>query len=221
MIDSRLATFHGLFLVLGTTFLLAPVDISMGWRIFAAGVFYNIALPLFAVRCTEPRWIRIWSFLFPLSLLQICPDWYLVDILGTLTFPDLGFPKVGPVSAFMGLLWIVPLFLVVHFGENLAEAKSLRTAAFGSGALAVLIFGISEATLTHIPVWHPVGVDAVVGPLALYVLLPEALLGSSAWWAFRLTENRHFAVKLFAAICVMLGYILTLTVSYRLIEGPW
>ena len=220
MIDSRLAVFHGIFLTLGTALLLWSMGGSVGYALLAAGVLYNVALPIFAARCTEPRWIRMWGFLFPLSWLQIFPDWYLVEQLGTLTFPDLGVAKIGPVSAFMGLLWIVPLFLVVHVGENLAERHGLKAAALGSGALAVLIFGISEATLTLIPVWHPVGISTAIGPMALYVLGPEAVLGASAWWAFRTTESRSVAGKLAAAILVMLGYILTLTISYRLFEGP-
>ena len=218
MNDFRIMAFHGLYVVAGGIFVLLPGPIPMGWRFFIAGVLYNIALPLFAVRCVEPRWIRIWGFLFPLSLMQIFPDWFLVEVLGTLEFPDLQFPKIGPVSAFMGLLWITPLFLIVGFGEDLVERWGTRAAVFGSAALSVLIFGIAEATLTLIPVWHPVGVRAW-GPVALYVLVPEAILGASAWWAFRVTESRSILLRTAAAAAVMLLYIATLSLSHALIEG--
>ncbi|MEM8997568.1 MAG: hypothetical protein AAGF23_22475 [Acidobacteriota bacterium] len=161
--DLRFLGFHALFLTAGSLLLVLPSTAPMGWRLFFAGVIYNIGFPVFAVSCVEPRWVRLWSFVFPLSLLQIFPDWHLAQNLGTLVFPDLGFPQVGPVSLFMGLLWAVPLVLIVETGERLAERFGLAAAAFGAAALSLVIFGIAEATLTLIPVWHAQNVG-MVGP---------------------------------------------------------
>ncbi len=218
MNDSRIWLFHALYVVIGGAFVLFPSPIPMGWRLFVAGISYNIALPLFAVRNVEPKWIRIWGFLLPLSLMQIFPDWYLAEALGTLEFPDLQFPKIGPVSAFMGLLWITPLFLIVEAGEDLAERVGKRAATLWCAALSILIFGVAEATLTLIPVWYPVGVKTL-GPVAFYVLIPEAILGASAWWAFRITDSRSILLRLGAAAAVVLLYIATLSLSFALIEG--
>ncbi|MEO1087767.1 MAG: hypothetical protein AAFY88_26330, partial [Acidobacteriota bacterium] len=183
-----------------------------------AVLIFNIGFPVFAISCVEPRWARLWSFIFPLSLLQIFPDWHLAQNLGTLVFPDLGFPQIGPVSLFMGLLWAVPLILIVDTGERLAERFGLPAAAFGAAALSLVIFGIAEATLTLIPVWHAQNVT-LVGPVALYVLLPEAVLGAAAWWAFRVTEHRGLARTLAGALAVMLLYAASLHLSWWLLEA--
>ncbi|MEM1182096.1 MAG: hypothetical protein AAGM22_27355 [Acidobacteriota bacterium] len=218
LFDVRFLGFHALFLTVGTLLLVLPSTVPMGWRLFFAGVVYNIGFPVFAVSCVEPRWARLWTFIFPLSLLQIFPDWHLAQNLGTLVFPDLGFPQIGPVSLFMGLLWAVPLILIVDFGERLDARFGGAAAAWGAAAISLVIFGIAEATLTLIPVWHAQNV-AMVGPVALYVLIPEAILGAAAWRAFRLTENRGTAAALAGALAVMLLYAASLHLSWWLLEA--
>lgn len=218
LVDVRLLGFHALFLLAGGLLLYASTPVPVGWRLFFAGVVYNLAFPLFAASCVEPRWIRMWSFLFPLSLLQILPDWHLAANLGTLVFPDLGFPKIGPVSLFMGLLWVVPLLLVVDFADRLGERHGPRIAALGAAGLALLLFGAAEATLTLVPVWHAQAVT-MVGPVALYVLLPEALLGAAAWWVYRRTLGRPAALVLLGAVAVMALYAVSLHISWWLLEA--
>ena len=215
LVDPRLLGFHVVFLVAGGLLLFADTPVPVGWRLFFAGLVYNLAFPLFAASCVEPRWIRMWSFLFPLSILQILPDWHLAANLGTLIFPDLGFPKIGPVSLFMGLLWIVPLLLVVDFAERLIDRYGPRIAALGAAGLALLLFGAAEATLTLIPVWHAQNV-LMVGPVALYVLLPEAILGAATWWTFRQSQKRPVLYGLLGAVAVMTLYAVSLTVSWWL-----
>ena len=180
--------------------------LSLGFRDFRAAPHFGL---IFAAFYIIVGWLMTW-----VTLSTGTSFW--------LVLAAIGFPLIGPVSGFMGLLWIIPLFALVYAGEVLAERKEgedLGSVAVHVGGLSLIIFGLAEATLTLIPVWSPVGVTSM-GPVALYVLVPEAILGASAWWGFRLTENRSAASKLGAALLVMLGYILTLTISYRLIEGP-
>ena len=58
-----------------------------------------------------------------------------------------------------------------------------------------------------------------VGPVAVYVVLPEVLLGAVAWLAYRLTRSASRAVKVAAAALVSLVYLGALAASFGLVEG--
>ena len=205
--------FHGVFLAAGAGLLLADVG-AIGARILLFGVAYAVAVPLWARRRGHTEWIEIWSFLLPLSLLQVLPDAFLARVLGTLVFPDLGVPQVLDVSLFMAFLWLLPLFLCVHLGRRLEATGMPDWAVFWAvAAVSLVLFAASEATLTLVPVWQAIGVRSV-GPVALYVLPAEAFLGATAWLAERLTRRAGTLPRLGAAVAVMVLYLGGLSLGY-------
>ena len=205
--------FHGVMLVTGALLLLADVG-DVGVRILLFGLVYTAVLPLWARRRGHGEWIEIWAFLLPLSLLQILPDAFLSQALGTLIFPDLGVPQVLGVSVFMGFLWLMPLFLCVHLGRRLEATGMPPIGIFWVlCAVSLAIFAASEATLTLIPVWQALGV-ASVGPVAIYVLPAEAFLGATAWLAERLSRRSGILLRLGSAAAVMVLYLGGLSLGY-------
>lgn len=224
--DRRVAAFHLAFFLFAVGALAAAREGREGWAIFAAAVAYNAALPIAAVRWVHPRWVHLWGFLLPLSLLQILPDWFLVVRLGTLEFTDLGFPRLGDaIPHYMGLLWIIALFPVLYVGDRIAEARSgepgrsvLAYLAVAVGSLVV--FGASEAILTTtLPIWHAVGDVATFGPVALYVLPAEVWLGVAAFFAWRRVGRDGVSVRVLAALAVMLSYLGALWLFHGLVDG--
>ena len=205
--------FHGVFLAAGAGLLLADVG-AVGARILFFGVAYAAALPLWARRRGHGEWIEIWRFLLPLSLLQVLPDAFLARVLGTLVFPDLGVPQVLDVSLFMAFLWLLPLFLCVHLGRRLEATGMPDGAVFWAvAAVSLALFAASEATLTLVPLWQPMGVRSA-GPVALYVLPAEAFLGTTAWLAERMTRRAGVVVRLGSAVAVMVLYLGGLALGY-------
>lgn len=205
--------FHALCLAFGAGLLWLDVG-TLGARILFFGVAYTAALPLWARRRGHGEWIEVWRFLLPLSLLQILPDAFLSQALGTLDFPDLGVPQVLGVSVFMAFLWLLPLFLCVHLGRRL-EATGMPPGGifWVLCAVSLGLFAVAEATLTLIPVWQPLGV-AAVGPVALYVLPAEAFLGGVAWLAERLTRRSDVVVRIGSAAAVSVFYLGGLGLGY-------
>lgn len=219
--DQQVAVFHTGHLTLSTAALIAPLDLPTGWVLLASVVLYNLALPILAARWVQPLWIRIWSFLLPLSLLQVLPDGFLATTLGTIVFPDMGVAQVLGVSAFMALMWIIPLFLVVYVGERVSETRSEAEARIWVAVSAFLLFVGSEAVLTQIPIWHAQNV-ATVGPVALYVVIPEILLGLAAFAAWRRVGRNPESTaveRLVTAFAVSLFYTGALALSHLLIDG--
>ncbi len=205
---------HGIYLLVLCAVLLAPIPFPVGQRFFLLVVVYNLALPLVALRRGHRDWLPLWVFTLLLSILQVIPDWYLSARLHLLAFPDDGFVKIGTVSAYMAGLWVMPLFVIVHL------ARQFRgRAAYGVAALAALvIFGGSEQFSILAGSWHAINVEVLLGNIAVYVLVPEVMLGVSALYAFRLVERRALFVKLWGALQVMILYLGNLALFSFLIE---
>lgn len=205
--------FHAVALTAGALLLLADVG-STGARILVFGLLYALALPLWARHRGHGEWIEIWTFLLPLSALQVLPDAFLAQELGTLAFPDLGVPKVMGVSVFMALLWLLPLFLCVHLGRRL-EATGMPPGAifWAICGVSLALFAASEATLTRVPVWQGLGVPTI-GPVALYVLPAETFLGAAAWLAERFSRRAGIPSRLVSAAVVMVLYLGGLALGY-------
>ena len=75
----------------------------------------------------------------------------------------------------------------------------------------------AEATLWAVPIWRAVGVTAV-GPVAVYVVLPEVLLGAVAWLAYAFTRSASRPVQVGAAALVSLVYLGALAASFGAVE---
>ena len=60
---------------------------------------------------------------------------------------------------------------------------------------------------------------AQVGPVALYVVVPEAVLGATAYLAYVGTRDRALVIRALAGGAVMLIYLGGLAACYLIIEG--
>lgn len=182
---------------------------AKGWAIFACVVGYNVALPLVARAVGRSDWLAMWAFLLPLSVFQVAPDWFLSAGLGTLSFPDVGGPRLGDaIQLAMAGMWVTPLFLVLA----LAGASGARAAA-----LAFAMFLATELAAPVLELWEPRNATELAG-VAVYVLPPEAALGWATWLAFRLTRTSGVAARIGAAAAVATFYTGALTLAHFLTE---
>ncbi|MEQ9366865.1 MAG: hypothetical protein RIF32_21675 [Leptospirales bacterium] len=209
---------HLAFGALTAAFLLAPIGPAIGWKMFLLLVVYNIAVPVLGRRLGHERWVDLWLFVFPLSLLQIFPDWFMSAVLGSLIFPDTGFPYIGTVGAYMGLMWSIPLFAILFTTWRVRKKLSRAGAYLLAVALTVVTFGVAEATLWVIPIWYAAPHILAPAYIAVYVIIGEAFLGLAAWYAYLTVADRGLGSKLVAALAVMLIYTGSIAVSYLLIE---
>lgn len=210
--------FHLAFTVLAVLVLIAPVPLSIGWRMFLLLVVYNTSLPVIGRRLGHERWVDLWSFVFALSLLQIFPDWFMSSVLGSLVFPDTGFPFIGTVGAYMGLMWSIPMFVILFVVWRLRKRISPLSAYVLAVVLTIVIFGIAEATLWVIPIWYAAPHILAPAYIAIYVIIGEAFLGVAAWYAYQTVADRNLWSKCIAALAVMLIYVGSIAVAYLLIE---
>ena len=183
----------------------------VGWRLLGLVVLYNVALPLVGRWRGWAGWAELWAFLVPLSAFQVVPDAFLAGVLGSLDFPDTGGPRLGPVPLALAGMWTIPLWLSTWAG---LRARSAWVAAAVAGAL----FVGAEATLWAVPVWRAVGV-ATVGPVAVYVVPAEVLLGGAAYGAFAWGRGRAGWVRVAAALSVSLVYLGAACAAYLAVEG--
>lgn len=209
-----LAALHAAFTALVMLALLVPIG-SLGGRIALAVLAYDVALPLIGRARGHRAWAEAWRFLMPLSILQIAPDWFLSEVLGTLRFADTGFVRVGGhVPLFMGGMWLVPLFLSVRLGEL---TGSRTRGAIVAATVGTVVFVASEALVWRVPVWEAVGV-AQIAHVALYVAPAELALSLAAFHANDAVRQRSMPVVLSAALAVMLLYAGALAIGYLLVE---
>ncbi len=215
--ERHVITFHWLYaMAAGVGFYTVPRE-WVGPLIFALVAAYNIALPLAGRWLGHDDWIVIWLFLVPLSLFQVFPDHVLATHLGTLVFPDLGTPRLGAVNAFMAGMWTIPLFLITFLGLRLDDRFSRRAALLGVGLASLVILVGSEAVLPALPIWYAQGVETI-GHVALYVIVPEILLGIATFLAVERSPRRKAWENLLSAGLVSAFYLLCLLGSYVLIE---
>jgi len=188
---------------------------------------------------------RQWKFATVLSILMITPDYFLVDILGTLDFPEDGSWKIGgAVSWYMAGMWTIPFVLILSLSTRLAalvvpqqrqqqqqqqnhdndddakEEEPSTNELLCATALGTLIFGISEYSLSPLNIWHATDkLRYTLGPLALYVLPAEAILGFFVLRTYRKFRHRSLIDQISACMVVMLIYTGALAVSFLVIEG--
>jgi hypothetical protein len=154
---------------------------------------------------------------FPLSLLQIFPDWFLSAVLGVLVFPDTGSPRVGDVPLFMGGLWIIPLFIIVLLGRRVQVRFTKNLAILAVCIASAVLFLGSEAVLWLIPIWYAHGVT-MIAHVAIYLIVPEILLGLFTFLAFETFHTDMIWHRLGAAFTVMVIYLGNLCFFYLIIE---
>ena len=156
-------------------------------------------------------------FAFILSMFQVFPDWFLSAQLDILVFPDDGCFKIGTVSGYMAGLWTIPLFIIVFLGQQIRGRSSEPAACLTAGAAALVLFGGSEATLWLLPSWYAKDV-LIIGHVAIYILVPEIILGLAAYGAYQTVCRKPVQVKIFSAFFVMLLYLGSAAFFYFLVE---
>ena len=206
-----------LFALVAVIVLLIPGALPVGPRLSALVIAYNLALPITGLRRGYPEWVRLWLFLFPLSILQIFPDWFLAAQLNVLVFPDTGSIRIGAVPAFMGGLWVIPLFITVFLGLCMSGRTERKYVILAVCLSSFLLFIGSETLLWAVPIWYARDV-ATVAHVALYLIVPEILLGLSAFLAYEASSARALWYRLGAAFTVMIIYLGNLCFFYFVLE---
>jgi hypothetical protein len=206
--------------------LLTPLPV--GWQFLICVLLFALLMGGFSFQ-NRRRWPELWSiwaFATLVSPFQVLPDWFLSAVLGVLVFPEDGLFKIGTVSAYMAGLWAIPFFLILMVGrlwhKNQDGIQWLQSGTQGGVALAcavaaLIIFASSEATLWVLGSWFARDVH-MIGHVALYVLLPEMLLGAHLYWAFIKSRGRALPIQIGYAFHVSLAYTGALALSYLFIE---
>jgi hypothetical protein len=178
---------------------------------------YNILVPLVGKFREHHNWISIWIFVFPLSLLQVFPDWYLADQLGVIVFPDSGFLSIGSIPVYMAGLWAIPLFIILYIGDRMNKEKSLPVSVLTVALCSLAVFGISEETLWALPAWYAQNV-AMIGHVAIYIIIPEIILGLSTFLGYNHAREKTWWYKIICAYVIMILYIGNASFFYFMIE---
>ncbi|WP_022978088.1 DUF6989 domain-containing protein [Nevskia ramosa] len=180
----------------------------LGLAVVALVIGYNLLLPLIARGSGHGHWFDLWWFLLPLSICQVVPDWVLSQLIGILSFPDHGAPRIGTVPVYMAGMWAIPLFWILLIARGSPAV---------AGLLALVVFAASEWAAPVFGLWRPLQVPTWQG-IAHYVLLPEALLGAAAAYAYREVRSANVITRLSAAAAVSVFYTGALIVSYFLMQ---
>lgn len=188
---------HAGLLGLGGVALALPAP-AQGWGVLVVVVAYAAALPATCRWAGRPDLVPLAVLCALVSLFQVLPDWALVEVAGTLRFPDTGGPRVGDaVPVAMALMWTAPLFVAVA----LAGGRPGRAAA-----VAAMVFLGAEVAAPWVGLWEPVGDTVRVAGVAVYVLPAEAALGWAVALAAGLVREASWPRRVGAALAVSTFY---------------
>jgi len=208
---------HILFSIICGIVLFLP-GIPIGIKLFILVVIYNTIIPLVGVWRKYTEWINIWVFSFILSMLQLFPDWFLSAQLNILVFPEDGLFKIGTVSGYMLFLWAIPFFIILFVGYRVNEKVSEQSTYWIVALISLLIFGVSEMTMWTIGSWYAQNVT-MVGHTAIYIIIPEVILGISAYLSYRMIQDKTVWIKFPTAFIVMLLYLGSAAFFYFFFEN--
>lgn len=208
---------HISFIISCLVVILIPFGIEIGVKLFILVIIYNLLILIVSIWQGHKSWLNIWLFIFFISLLQIWPDWVLSEELNVLVFPEDGLFKIGTVSGYMAGLWVIPLFLIVFIGQRLQERYSKRIGYLSVVLMSLLIFGLSEQLMWMLQSWYAQNV-VMIGHIALYIIIPEIILGLSSHYFYEMLKERNHWYKLPAAFIVMVLYLGSAIFFYFLIE---
>ncbi len=215
---------HIIFAILCVVVLTIPVLLSLtlaiGYQLLLLVAIYNVMIPLVGYKRGHKEWMDIWTFVFPLSLLMILPDWFLSAQLGSLVFPIDGSPMIGDIPIYMAGLWGIPLFIIVYVGMRLKESQSALITLLGVCLVTLIIFMAAEEYLWMIGSWYAYpGLKAMLSHVAVYIIIPEIALGASAFIAYDMVKETHIVRKTLWAYIVMIMYIGNAAFFYFIVEG--
>jgi hypothetical protein len=209
--------FHVAFLAVVVVALAVPAGPVVGWRVALLVAAYHAATVAFAWQRGHRRWLRLWWFGAVLSVFMLLPDAVLVEGLGTLVFPDDGFPDIGPVTASMAGMWTIATVVVVASAEAAGRRVGEQASWLTALGVAAVVFAGAEAVLTQLPVWEAIGVTTV-GGVAVYILPAELFLGLAMLAGARWTRTGSLVRVVPVAAVIALAYTGAATVSWLLIE---
>lgn len=197
---------HALFGILCGAMLLIPANLAIGIRIFILVAMYNLLIPCLGFWRKDRQVLELWAFCLILSMFQVFPDWFLSAQLGVLVFPADGFPRIGAVSGYMAGLWTIPMFMIIFLGQSIQARFSKPAALLAVGLASLAVFGSSEAIMWALPSWYARNVH-MIGHVACYILIPEILLGVSAYLCHAYVSTRGPAAHVAGAFSVMTFYL--------------
>lgn len=177
----ELVLLHVGFFVLAGVVLLLPGP--LGWRVAGLLLVYDVALLALALVRRDRELLRLWVFAAVLSVWQVIPDVFLVEGLGSLAFPEDGFPDIGPVTGTMAALWTIPVVVVVAAGTAVERRYGGWAGTAAAAGASLLVFLGGELALTAAEVWEARGVPETFG-VAHYILPAEILFGVAAMRVF-------------------------------------
>ncbi len=209
---------HLIFAIIAATTLLIPFQAAISVKLLVVVIIYSGMIVIVSYLGGYDEWKRIWVFTFILSLLMMFPDWFLADTLGALQFPDDGFPMIGgSIPVYMAGLWVIPFFIIVFIGRELQKRRSVKIAYGTVSILSVLIFALAELTLVSLPSWSAT-VSGMIGNLAIYIILPELILGLSVFICYNIVRERPIWMMIIGAFSVMVFYIGNASFFFFIVE---
>jgi len=195
-----------------------PIPIAIGIKLFILIISYNLLVPLVGLFRKNSEWVKLWVFVFFISLFQIWPDWFLSAQLNILVFPEDGLFKIGTVSGYMAGLWAIPLFILCFIGLKLKEIYSQFKAVIVVGLISMNIFMFSELTMWMLQSWYPQNVTLIFDHLAVYIIIPEVILSLSTFYYFEKIKTQNFLISIVVAFGIMLLYLGSASFFYFLFE---
>ncbi|MFW9976157.1 MAG: DUF6989 domain-containing protein [Candidatus Thorarchaeota archaeon] len=210
---------HVIFAVIAVVTLLVPIPTAtISGKMLVLVIIYNGLIVIEFYNKGYEDWKSIWIFVFILSLLMVFPDWYLSETLSALQFPDDGFPMIGgAIPIYMAGLWTIPFFIIMFVGKQVEERKSANFSYIIVSVLSIAIFALAELTLVYLPSWTAT-VNGMTGNLAWYIIIPELILGLSAFICYNIIRDRNIGNKILGAFTVMILYIGNASFFFFLIE---
>jgi hypothetical protein len=113
---------------------------------------------------------------------------------------------IGDIPLYMAGLWAIPLFALTYIGCELKKRFAYPMTLVGIAILTLFIFIIAEETMWMLPSWSARNVT-LVGHVALYIIIPEILLGLSTFLSYDLFKDKGLPVQLALAYVVMVFYL--------------
>jgi hypothetical protein len=194
-----------------------PIPVLIGVKLVILVIFYNLLILVLGVVRNHSAWLKLYYFVLFISLFQIFPDWYLSAQLDILVFPEDGLFKIGTVSAYMLGLWVIPLFIISFISLRIKERYSINYSYLFAILLSLIIFGLAEQSMWVFS-WYPQNVILLFDHLAVYIIIPEIILGFSTFYFFLKFIDSKFYLKIATAFVIMLLYLGAANFFYFLIE---
>lgn len=208
---------HLAFIITCLLVILIPFNVEIGVKLFILVIIYNLLILTVGIWQKHKNWLSIWLFTFFISLFQIWPDWILSAELNVLVFPEDGLFKIGTVSGYMAGLWVIPLFLIVFIGQQLQERYSRKVSYLSIISMSLMIFSLAEQSMWMLQSWYAQNV-VMIGHIALYIIVPEIILGLSTYYFYELIKEKNHGYKIPLAFIVMILYLGSAVFFYFLIE---